>query len=305
MTLAPLLAAALGWLFVPGSLASGRAPDGNSVLIAAPKGWILVDTGRHLAHLARIRAAAGRRPIVAIVNTHWHLDHTGGNAELRADRPDLPIVATAAVAQALPGFLARSRAQAQSFLASGQASAAQAEDLALDIAATDDAADLLPSITVGTTGERRIAGRSLDLRVAPNAATAADLWVWLPRARLVVAGDLVVAPVPFLDTACPEGWRKALDGLAALPFTTLVPGHGAPMTKPMFARWRRAFNRLLDCGAGTSPRQRCVDGWMSAAAAFIPPDDRPRISRLVAYYIDTRLRAPAAERDRFCPGGAG
>lgn len=305
MPLAPLLVAALGWTLVPGSLAPGRAPDGNSVLIAAPRGWILVDTGRHPDHLARIRAAAAGRPIAAIVNTHWHLDHSGGNAELRADDPGLTIVATDAVDAALTGFLARGRAQAAALLASGEATPAHSEDLRLDIAAVDDAASLRPTDPVRSSGRRAVAGRRLDLRVAPFAATAADLWLWLPRARLVVAGDLVVAPVPFLDTACPDGWRRALAAIDRTPFETLVPGHGAPMTHSAFATWRRAFERLLDCAAGAASRDACVAGWMADASTFIAPEARPRISRLVGYYLDTRLRAPPEERARFCPGGAG
>jgi len=35
----------------------------------------------------------------------------------------------------------------------------------------------------------------------------------------LIAGDLVTLPVPFLDTACPNGWRKALDTLDDQRFT--------------------------------------------------------------------------------------
>ena len=34
------------WL--PGRIVAGDQPDGNSVLIDAPEGWIVVDTGRSL-----------------------------------------------------------------------------------------------------------------------------------------------------------------------------------------------------------------------------------------------------------------
>src|SRR3954468_19428504 len=82
-------AAETGWHLVPGSFEPGRQPDGNSVFLEAPDGLILVDTGRHPAHQERLLAYAKARgrPIAAIVNTHWHLDHTGGNAEIRAAYP--------------------------------------------------------------------------------------------------------------------------------------------------------------------------------------------------------------------------
>lgn len=296
---------ASGWTLVPGSFAPGRGPDGNSVLLDAPDGLILVDTGRHADHRARIEAAAAGQPIAAIVNTHWHLDHTGNNAELRAAAPGLPIVATDGIDLALSGFLPRSRAAAEAYLATGRAPAAQADEIRADMAAMDAVEHLRPTRPVRRSGPVIIAGRWLELRVAAHAVTAADLWIWDPKTRLVIAGDLVVAMVPFLDTACPQGWRRALGEIARLPFATLVPGHGAPMTRAGFDTWRRGFDALLDCAASDAPRDQCVAGWIGDAASFIATGDQDRVARMVGSYIDTRLRAAPTERDRYCPGGAG
>src|SRR4051794_24032324 len=81
--------AASGWHLVPGSFEPGRQPDGNSVFLDAPDGLILVDTGRHPAHQAKLLAYARARgrPVAVIVNSHWHLDHSGGNAEILAAYP--------------------------------------------------------------------------------------------------------------------------------------------------------------------------------------------------------------------------
>lgn len=63
---------------IRGAVVPGRGPDGNTIILDAPAGLIVVDTGRHTYHsdaiLAFARARA--RPIAAIVNTHWHLDHS-------------------------------------------------------------------------------------------------------------------------------------------------------------------------------------------------------------------------------------
>lgn len=305
LLLAAAASPATGWTVVPGSFEAGRGPDGNSVLLDAPQGLILVDTGRHAAHLARIRDTAGDRPIAAIVNTHWHLDHTGNNAELRAARPALPIVATEGIEPALTGFFPRSRAAAEAYLATGKASAAQEAEIRADIAAMDAVEHLRPTRPVRQSGTATIAGRPLELRVAAHAVTAADLWIWDPALKLVVAGDLVVPMVPFLDTACPEGWRRALAEIAATPFDTLVPGHGAAMTRGEFDAWRRGFDNLLDCAASDALAAACIEGWGRDAARFIPAEDRPRVAQMVGYYLATRLRAAPAERVRYCPGGPG
>jgi glyoxylase-like metal-dependent hydrolase (beta-lactamase superfamily II) len=295
------------WQFMPGGWEKDMGPDGNSVLIDAPEGLIVVDTGRHPAHQSAILAAARarNRPIAAIVNTHWHLDHTGGNAELRAAFPRAEIIGSNAVERALTGFLPRSRAAAAARIASGKASPDQVAETRRDMAAMDDLATLRPTRIVARTGPMQIAGRRLDMHLAPYAATAGDVWLYDRRSKLLVAGDLVVGLAPFMDTACPDGWRKALAGIAAVPFVTLIPGHGAPMSRQDFTRWRKAFGNLLDCGASAWPREHCIQGWMDDAAPFVSSVERKRVRAMIGYYIDTRLRAAPAEKARFCQGGSG
>src|SRR5512140_474645 len=229
---------------IAGAFPSDRGPDGNSIIFQAPLGLIVVDTGRHPAHqeklLAYVRQAGA--PLAAIINTHWHLDHTGGNAKLRAVYPGAEIIATRAVEGALVGFFPKGRAQGDALLASGKATPAQVEDIKLGRAAVSDTRNLLPTRPVAKSGSVDIAGRQFDLHIAPFAATEADLWIYDVATNTVVAGDLVVAEVPFFDSGCPEGWRAALGEIAATPFVRLIPGHGEPMTRDAFARWRAAFD---------------------------------------------------------------
>ncbi len=290
-----------GWHLVRGSFEPGRGPDGNSVLLDAPDGLILVDTGRHPAHQEKLLAFAKARgrPIAAIVNTHWHLDHSGGNAEIRAAYPGAGLFASTAVDGALTGFFPPSRKAAEDFLASGKASPELEAEIRHDFAAMDDVASLRATRPVTSSGEVRVAGRRLEFNLARLAATEGDVWIYDPESKLLIAGDLVVGPVPFFDTGCPEGWREALTALAARPFATLIPGHGAPMTRPQFLQWRTAFGHLLDCAVADKARDECIAGWRRDAAAFIPAGDR-RIDEMVGYYLDTRLRAPHAERQKFC-----
>ena len=290
-----------GWHLVPGSFEPGRGPDGNSIFLDAPEGLILVDTGRHPAHQEKLLAYARQRgrPITAIVNTHWHLDHSGGNAEIRAAYPSAEVYASTAVEGALTGFFPNSRRAAEAFLASGKASPALEAEIRRDFAAMDDVASLRATRPVTRSGEVRVAGRRLRVNLARFAATEGDVWIYDPRSKLLIAGDLVVGPVPFFDTGCPEGWREALTALASTPFVTLIPGHGAPMSKPRFLQWRIAFGNLLDCAVTDRDKHACVAEWKRDAAAFIPADDR-RIDSMLDHYLETRLRAPYAEREKYC-----
>jgi hypothetical protein len=108
------------WL-IAGRFPAGRQPDGNSILLRGPGGALLIDTGRHPGQVARIEAqlAALHVPLVAIVNTHWHLDHVSGNPALKAAHPGVRVYATSAINGALDGFLKDSAANSRKALADG------------------------------------------------------------------------------------------------------------------------------------------------------------------------------------------
>jgi glyoxylase-like metal-dependent hydrolase (beta-lactamase superfamily II) len=283
---------------IPGTFEEGHQPDGNSIILDAPKGLIVIDTGRHKAQQDQILAFAKARgkPIVAIINSHWHLDHTGGNQEIRAVYPKARIIASNAVVGALSGFLKNSRKDAEAYLAHEKVPPDVQAEMRGDFAAMDDPADLLPTDPVTKSGRRIVAGRPLDVHLARSAATEGDVWVYDPKTKTVFSGDLVVAFAPFLDTACVTGWKRALDDIDAVPFKTLVPGHGAPMNRAEYRQWRTGFNKFVDC-AGS--KDECIAGWKRDAAPFVAALGKRNIDGLLGYYVDARLRGP--ERNKYCP----
>lgn len=290
------------WHLVPGSFEPGGQPDGNSVFLDAPDGLILVDTGRHPGHTEKLLAYARQRgrPIAAIVNTHWHLDHASGNGAVRAAFPQAEVYASNAIRGALTGFLARSREQNQARLDAGEVPKQREAQVRRFLALMDDPRPLLPTRPVAASREMMLAGRRLQVNLARHAVTEGDVWLFDPASRNLIAGDLVVAEVPFFDTACPDGWKAALDALAATPFQTLIPGHGAPMDRPAFLRWRSAFSNLIDCARSAAARAACIAGWRRDAAEFIAPERAALVDEMTGYYVDTRLRAAPAERDLYC-----
>ena len=285
---------------IPGSIPADKGPDGNTVVLDAPDGLIVVDTGRHPAHSAAILAYAKQRdrPIAAIVNTHWHLDHTIGNHDLRQIFPRAEVYATNAVDGALATFLKASRAQSEQALADPKTSSATKAEMVRGHSVIDSPDRIRPTRPVTQSGRMKIAGRQLDVRVAHLAATEDDLWLYDPRTKLAIVGDLVVGIVPFMDTACADGWAKALDAIAATPFTTLIPGHGAPMTRADFLHWRSAYTNLLACARSDADKKECIAGWQRDAAKFI--DDQAYAAAALDYYIGTRLRSSAEEQQRYC-----
>ena len=287
---------------IPGSIPLDKGPDGNSIFLDAPQGLILVDTGRHPEHSELLLAYARQRgmPIAAIVNTHWHLDHTTGNYDIRTAYPKAQVYATTAIEGALKGFLNRGREQADKRLADPKTSPDVRGQLLRARHRLDNPDTLRPTVAVTKSGPMKIAGRKVEVHVAPFAATEADLWLYVPDEGLAIAGDLVVGIVPFMDTACADGWKKALGEIEATPFTTLIPGHGAPMNRAQFLQWKKAFDGFIDCGRSSRLKEECVAQWKRDAAPFIDAEHGDYVAEAAAYYIDTRLRSSPEEQQKYC-----
>lgn len=286
-------------LLIPGGFEPGRQPDGNSVILEGPEGLIVFDTGRHKAQVKAILEAAAGRPVVAVLNSHWHLDHSSGNLPLREAFPKMRVYGSNAVEGALEGFLKKSAEAGQAALDANQLPPAMAEDVRGDIATVRRGDALKPDVVVAENSEVKIAGRKLSLRLARWAATQGDLWIYDRAAKRVIAGDLVTLPAPFLDTACPEGWDEALDTIAATDFETLVPGHGPVMTRADFLDWKLAFEGFLDCSGSERPVVTCAGGWSQSVARFLT-DQRARDQAmgLATYYVELLRKGSLAANCR-------
>jgi glyoxylase-like metal-dependent hydrolase (beta-lactamase superfamily II) len=286
---------ARGVTLLRGAMLPERGPDGNTVIFDAPDGFVVVDTGRHEWHSDAILAfaRARNRPVAAIVNTHWHLDHTSGNGRVRAAHPAAKVYATSAVDRVLAegGFLARNLESSKAMLDDPKLGAVQKEEVRIFMATMDEREVLRPDVVVSRDGGQALAGRSLDLRLTAGAVTDADIWIYDRESAVAVVGDLVTFPAPFFETACPAAWRKSLDDVWAQPFRTAIPGHGEPMTRAQFDAWRGAFNRFMDCVEGAAGARQCAVTWADGIEAFNAGDARAREAALAyAEYYAGMLR---------------
>jgi glyoxylase-like metal-dependent hydrolase (beta-lactamase superfamily II) len=287
---------------VQGEATPNRQPDGNSIVIVAPNGLIVFDTGRHREHAQQILdfARAQDRPIAAIINSHWHLDHVGGNPPLRTAFPGIHVYASGAFDAARTGFLADYRAQLQAQIPRESANPKVQESMRVEVALIDQGAALGPTDVVATSAPLSIAGRVLQVHLETHAVTAGDIWVFDPATRVLLAGDLVTLPAPFFESACPARWRASLANLEKMHFDWLVPGHGAPMRKPSFAAYRTGFSNLTECAAGSATKSTCIDGWIRDASALIDFKDVSYARTLVDYYLENYLRHPSERIRKFC-----
>jgi glyoxylase-like metal-dependent hydrolase (beta-lactamase superfamily II) len=230
----------------------GLANHSNNVFIVGPRDVVVVDAPFTLAAardvIAAIRAVTDR-PVRWVIHTHWHDDHVFGNAAYRDTFPGVTIVAQERTREDLATIGAENRRRQ---VEGGPAAIAEIEqaadrDTAFDGAAMDaperaayrssaaiarvyvaeagQAAPVLPTLTFGDRLTIDQDGRPIEVRALPG-NTRGDAVVWLPRERVLVAGDLVNGGAPSAAHAAPGAWVAALDSLRALDPRFVVPGHG-------------------------------------------------------------------------------
>ena len=202
-------------------------------------GILVIDTGfseRGAKALAdTIRARSGNLHIRYVVNTHAHLDHTGG------DR----FFATLG-----PTFIAHANAaeEIQHLLTWGSEEA-EAGDTLTHSGVTPPPVKKVTKRTSFGGAKRPVQVLSLGY----PAHTAGDLVVYLPKQGILFAGDVVSnRSVPWMvDPGMDvDGWLKSLDSLLtpAFKIETLVPGHGV-ISRPGQAGIAFTNHYLLDARA--------------------------------------------------------
>jgi cyclase len=246
-----------------------REPPGlmfnsNTVFIVNDEDVVVVDTNISPAS-ARENLEALRRltkkPVRYVVNTHWHDDHIAGNEVWRAAFPaaefighastltDLPTVGAANRQGTLtggPGFVKQIRelmSQDKS-LTGGALTEEERASYTSDIRMAEryfaEAPKfnlILPTITVEHRLTLHRGARVIDIRHFGRGHSGADLVVHLPKENVVIAGDLVVWPVPLVgSTSFPGEYRASLERMLELKPAVIVPGHGQVLRDDSYAR---------------------------------------------------------------------
>jgi glyoxylase-like metal-dependent hydrolase (beta-lactamase superfamily II) len=202
---------------IPGTFVAGTQPDGNTVVFAAPDGLVVFDTGRHREHTQKIVdfANGAKKPVVAIVNSHWHLDHVGGNVMLRNAYPDVRVYASGAIDDALHGFLASYRAQLEDAIAKAGGDATKTAPWKAEIALIDAGPSLAPDERIAESGTRSIARRAFEIGFESRAVTAGDVWLRDPATHVLASGDLVTPRVGRTRDAAGAVVRYRVSGTVA------------------------------------------------------------------------------------------
>lgn len=201
-----------------------RQDGGNVVIAVGNDAIIMVDDSFTPLH-DKIKAAITKittLPIRYLVLTHFHRDHTGGDAQFAKD--GAIIVAHRTVAE---------------HLAAGTHNGVTGNVMAPEPPAA------LPKQTFSDSTTLQIPGVTAKLEHIANAHTDGDTAVYFPDANVLATGDIVTfgrwPNIDYLYGGSIDGEIKGVDAVLRLANdgTKIVPGHGPLGTKAMIVDYRQ------------------------------------------------------------------
>jgi len=228
-------------------------PQGNTTVVIGDREVLVVDSC-YLPSSAREDIAQIRtwtdKPVRYLLNTHWHADHSRGNGTYAAAFPSISIISQSATRELIKGNYAdhpenavvvvrRGSETYKRWLQNGKTDDGNqlTEDdikqvkgilAGIDAVAAEfkDLIPLLPDVTFDRQMQLDLGHREAQIKFLGRGNTAGDAIVFLPRERILIAGDLVVHPGPYAGSGFPSEWSKALEKMIGLNPLVVVPGHG-------------------------------------------------------------------------------
>lgn len=191
---------------------------GNTTALITNEGVILVDDKFEVDHdnVVKMLKTVTSQPVKYVIDTHYHADHSGGNAKLQAE-----------------GTLAVASIQArQRMVESNQPG--------------------LPNITVQPRGALWLGGKSVEIYWLGRGHTDGDVVVLFPQSKVLAAGDLFThGPglpelIDYRGGGSAKEWTGTVDKVLQLDFDTVVPGHGDVATKREMTAFRDSTKRLTE-----------------------------------------------------------
>lgn len=196
---------------------------GNIAVLTGDEGALQVDSGlsNRAADIAKSVAELSAQPVTTLINTHWHLDHTGGNE---------------AVGKAGARIIAQTSTRARM-------STDQTIEF-MKMHSDPSPAVALPVITFAESMTLYANGEEIAMTHVPPAHTDTDIVVLFRKANVLHAGDLLFNGFyPFIDYSS-RGWIGGMVAGADLVLklsnanTRIVPGHGPMATRADVATYR-------------------------------------------------------------------
>jgi cyclase len=304
--------------------------SGNSVAILSDDGVLVFDSNGTPETAATVLTEIRKltdKPVRYLVNSHWHWDHWGGNQTYLAAFPLLQIIThektrelmlnveprwnEKGLKEDLPQFLdgfEKQIAAAKAKNAPPERTKAAEERLAVDrsfLAQKQSLQKTYPNVTFSDSMTIMLGAREIQVLHA-EAITPGDTYLYLPKEKVLVTGDILLSPYPFaIGGTYPAEWLRALQKFAALEPSVIIPGHGDVETNTDFLRRNVAmFQDVMkqvkdDKAKGMTVEQtvQAVGKQSPELAANIGVKDTETVVAFKAYFLDVFVKRAYRELD--------
>jgi cyclase len=193
--------------------------------------------------IAQIKKEVTTKPVRYLVNTHFHWDHTQGDAAYRAAGGKVEIIASETtkrlvaenarnrlkdsldgVPQIIDGLNARAAkasSAAEREFYQEQARLAEAYQVEMRNFTPE-----LPDITFAKSHVLKDPAHDLHIEFHGRAHTAGDVVVFCPQRKAVATGDAIIGWLPNIADGYPKEWPRTINSVAKLAADRVLPGHG-------------------------------------------------------------------------------
>jgi cyclase len=189
---------------------------GNVTVLITNQGVVLVDDKFEVDVdniVAEVRKLTNQ-PIRYVVNTHYHGDHSGGNAKLQA--MGVQVIAS--------------------------------ENARVKMAEANQPGQ--PAVTIENRGNITLGGKRAEIYHFGRSHTDGDIVVYFPQHRAIAMGDMytfgddVPQLIDYSGGGSARAWTSTLDGVLLLDFETVIPGHGPLAKKSNLREFRESTVQL-------------------------------------------------------------
>jgi cyclase len=228
-------------------------PQGNTTVIIGEHEVMVVDScylpSSAEEDIAQIRQWT-TKPVRFLLNTHWHYDHTMGNAAYRDAFPGLVVLAQTETRNQIAGYnpswferFPERAEQMQKMINAGKDAGGKVltsneiQELKTAVVGIQPVwaeFKLLPARLSALTpdvafeGEMTIdlGNREVQVKHLGRGNTRGDALAYLPKEKILITGDLLDHPVPYFFGGYPEEQIVTLQRMSLLDAQAIVPGHG-------------------------------------------------------------------------------
>src|SRR5580658_3452049 len=199
---------------------------GNVAVYITDEGVILIDDKFDQDHqniVDQVKSVTNQ-PIKYIINTHYHQDHSGGNAQFL---PTAEIISTAMARTNIVEHKQQGNVQPP---------------------------PVSPArITFTTEADVNLGGKEVRAIYMGRGHTNGDAVIYFPALRVLHTGDLMAGTSPLIDYnggGSVVEWTKTLDNALQLDFDTVIPGHGDVTNKAGLKTYRDNVEKLRNRAQG-------------------------------------------------------